>query len=600
MPQARSAPPALPPALGLRPEAPKAPSAALPATRPAPPPLPTPDPPVDLVERLVVAEPPLSTAQRVLVVAEGGTFRARLDGDGPNLGLTLKATRDGRAIVQALPAPSRARAAGIRIGDEVLGVDGAAFERGVGLRHVAARIKASSKKVLTLRRGFAPVDSEKLAAVLQRRGALSDDGAAALTGEVAEVCRRAALWDERGEVVSDFDDVSVDVVERRPALCCRVVDYDDETYAVWTLDGRSGAEWRVRRSFARFRDLRSVVKRLAPRHVSDDLDRTFPDEATFYDTVSSINERCRALETYLRRCLSLLLTGPLHNKAGRLHACLEDFLDVPARLASLELLERNPDAHLRRAAQVAAHQILATPSLDGVVSTIVEACRGKEGHDLLTAMATAIDGLQAALVEGCGPFFEAVVLRRTRRMTEEELDLLVRAAVRRQVEAEVFVPLSSVLDESLRGELAEEETALRESCAAARLKTQAALGCIESPSKWEAAVYRLATVGSYTLPCDRLDVLLAAAREVPVVFAAEHGGEEVLGGDDFLPIFVYVVVQAGIPDLRFLQTVLSALCDPDKRLSETGYYVATFEAAVEHVRALPLARVLGEENPFAP
>ena len=271
--------------------------------------------------------------------------------------------------------------------------DGAAFERGVGLRHVAARIKASNSKIITLRRGFAPVGVEVLAAVLQRRGALAEDGAAALMGEVAEVCRRAALWDERGEVVSDFDDVSVDVVERRPALCCRVVDYDDETYAVWTLDGRSGAEWRVRRSFARFREVRSVVKRLAPRDVYEELDRTFPDEAAFYDTVSSIQDRCRALETYVRRCLSLLLTGPLHNKAGRLHACLEDFLDVPARLASLELLERNPDAHLRRAAQVAAHQILATPSLDGVVSTIVEACRGKEGHDLLSAMATAVDAV---------------------------------------------------------------------------------------------------------------------------------------------------------------------------------------------------------------
>ena len=116
LPQARAPPPALPPAVGLRPEAPRppkaAPSAALPATRPAPPPLPTPDPPADLVERLAVAEPPLSTAQKVLVVAEGGTFRARLDGDGPNLGLTLKATRaTGRALVQALPAPLvRARA----------------------------------------------------------------------------------------------------------------------------------------------------------------------------------------------------------------------------------------------------------------------------------------------------------------------------------------------------------------------------------------------------------------------------------------------------------------------------------------------------------
>ena len=99
LPQARAPPPALPPALGLRPEPPRPPSAALPATRPAPPPLPTPDPPADLVERLAVAEPPLSTAQKVLVVAEGGTFRARLDGDGPNLGLTLKATRAERAAL---------------------------------------------------------------------------------------------------------------------------------------------------------------------------------------------------------------------------------------------------------------------------------------------------------------------------------------------------------------------------------------------------------------------------------------------------------------------------------------------------------------------
>ena len=57
-----------------------------------------------------VAEPPLSTAQKVLVVAEGGTFRAQLEAGDGGLGLTLKATRDGRALVQALPAPSRARA----------------------------------------------------------------------------------------------------------------------------------------------------------------------------------------------------------------------------------------------------------------------------------------------------------------------------------------------------------------------------------------------------------------------------------------------------------------------------------------------------------
>ena len=61
-----------------------------------------------------------------------------------------------------------------------------------------------------------------------------------------------------------------------------------------------------------------------------------------------------------------------------------------------------------------------------------------------------------------------------------------------------------------------------------------------------------------------------------------------LGADDFLPIFIYVLVQADIPDLKYLQTVLCTLCDPDKRLSETGYYVATFEAAVQHIMDLDI------------
>lgn len=600
----RSAPPALPPALGVRPAAPgirrAAPPPLPPKERPAPPPLPVPDPPAALVELLSLAEPPLSTPQRVLVVAEGGTFRARLAPatDGEGLGLTLKATRDGRAVVQALPAPTRAQRAGIRENDEVIGVDGELFEPGASLRHVAAKIKASARCVLTLKRGFTTIDPETLSKILTKRGALNDRTALALTDEVAEVVRRATLWDERGELVSDFDDVSVDVAELRPALCCRVVDYEDDKYVVWTLDVRSGAEWRIRRTFADFREARHAVQSLGG---PEDLDHLFPEEAALYDTVASLGARRRALETYLRRCLALLMTGPLHAQSERLHAALERFLDVPARRASLELLERNPDAHLRRAAQVAAHQVLATPALDGVVATIVGACRAKGGRDLLEAMARAIDGLQASLVEGCGPFLEAVVLRRQHRMLADDLDLLVRAAVRRQVEAEVFVPLSGALDASLRRELEADEMLLRQSCAAALARSQIQLDISRahvSASGWEAAVYRLATIDSFTLPCDRLDVLLAAAREIPAVFSAEHG-EGVLGGDDFLPIFVYVVIQAGIPDLRFLQVVLSALCDPDKRLSETGYYVATFEAAVQHIGDLPLARVLDDENPFA-
>jgi len=41
-----------------------------------------------------------------------------------------------------------------------------------------------------------------------------------------------------------------------------------------------------------------------------------------------------------------------------------------------------------------------------------------------------------------------------------------------------------------------------------------------------------------------------------------------------------------INELSYLSILLCNLCDPDKRLSETGYYLATFEAAVEHIKQL--------------
>ncbi|KAH8043663.1 vacuolar sorting protein 9 (VPS9) domain containing protein [Aureococcus anophagefferens] len=75
-----------------------------------------------------------------------------------------------------------------------------------------------------------------------------------------------------------------------------------------------------------------------------------------------------------------------------------------------------------------------------------------------------------------------------------------------------------------------------------------------------------------------------------ILYRIEHPGtENHLGADDFPTIFIYVLVNADIPNLSYLQKVLCTLCDPDKRLSETGYYVATFEAAVQHILELDVS-----------
>ena len=165
--------------------------------------------------------------------------------------------------------------------------------------------------------------------------------------------------------------------------------------------------------------------------------------------------------------------------------------------------------------------------------------------------------------------------------------------MRRQVETEIFVPLMDKLHDLLRGDIDAEERALRARCAAAREKPQTALGIPLhhiSPSSWDSAIYQLSNIGSYTLPCDKLDALLAAAKEIPQLYRIEHPGTgDHLGADDFLPIFIYILVNADIPNLAYLQKVLCTLCDPDKRLSETGYYVATFEAAVQHIQELDVS-----------
>jgi hypothetical protein len=90
------------------------------------------------------------------------------------------------------------------------------------------------------------------------------------------------------------------------------------------------------------------------------------------------------------------------------------------------------------------------------------------------------------------------------------------------------------------------------------------------------------------LPCDKLCCLVEAAKAIPRLYASEHPEvDQPLGADEFLPIFIYVVSQSAIEDLYLLKHVLCMLVDPSKRLSEAGYYLASFEAAVEHLRHLP-------------
>jgi hypothetical protein len=110
-----------------------------------------------------------------------------------------------------------------------------------------------------------------------------------------------------------------------------------------------------------------------------------------------------------------------------------------------------------------------------------------------------------------------------------------------------------------------------------------------------------------TLPSDKVDLLLRAVQaierlseEEPAAREAEEGAAgqpqprklkpaKPLGADDLFPIFVYVLVQSDLwkqGELVFLREFLSALANPERqRWSASAYYVATLEAAIEHIKA---------------
>lgn len=574
----------------------------------------------------------VSCAERVLAVHEGSLFRARMKTEvGDGLGVTVKSTSDGKFVVHALPcresgSPGRAEACGLRVGDQVVGMDESYFEKEMPLSKLVAEIKKAQEKdevMLVARRGRRSSSSSgdrhnQMARILKSHKVIDDAQASVLSSMMAHLEARLEDWDSRGDFLAGTDgcagtatrsrhrrkredtyDVGaqmarLDIADSRhhqpkkrwlrPALCVRILgtDYveDHTVYVIWVLDVLAGAEWRVQRRFREFFELHDKLVSLRPSMEKLDFPMRRP---SIYETVHSVNDRRVRLERHLRRVAGMLFSARLHEQSAAVALCLESFLDVPKRRASLELLEKNPDLVLRQAVQVAVSQLLTLPAFEKIVGDITQSLLQIDvdsGSEMLHKMKAYIDHLQQCILEGASDFLRNVALRRQSTILQDDLDTLVSNAVRRQIETEIFVPLMDKLHALLAKEDDDEfDSNLHLKCRAARSRPQSAFGIPLnhiSPSSWESAIYQLSNIGSYTLPCDKLDALLAAAKEIPSLYVSEHPGTSShLGADDFLPIFIYVLVNSDIPNLAYLQKVLCTLCDPDKKLSETGYYVSS-------------------------
>jgi hypothetical protein len=68
-----------------------------------------------------------------------------------------------------------------------------------------------------------------------------------------------------------------------------------------------------------------------------------------------------------------------------------------------------------------------------------------------------------------------------------------------------------------------------------------------------------------------------------------------LGADEFIPIFIFSVTRADLERPFALCALLKSLCERSKFIGETGYYLASFEAAIKYIREVDLSDVAGND-----
>ena len=317
------------------------------------------------------------------------------------------------------------------------------------------------------------------------------------------------------------------------------------------------------------------------------------------------------LQAFLHCVCSLVSPLPV----GYLRGCalkeLGTFLNIPQHLPRLQQLSSSSSLQSSNRIKVLLYHLLADPQ-----NPEGKACLRFSGNcrqhglstNIMEELEAFLDNVQAYLLQN-----RFVLLKKHVHAhgvtfpTQDDLMLYLSDIVRCEVEEAVFVPIMVLLNVHLELKHKVQENKLQKKILALRRKTQTFFEIPNdqiSPSGWQSVVEKLNGINTVDLPSEKLHQLVLSANEIHLLYMKEHNtlpsdnehvhselsrrisDEMVLSGDDFLPIYIYVLVQCKVYPLYATLELLSSLCDPEKRLGESGYYLATFEAAMHHIMSL--------------
>jgi len=185
----------------------------------------------------------------------------------------------------------------------------------------------------------------------------------------------------------------------------------------------------------------------------------------------------------------------------------------------------------------------------------------------------------------------------------------------------VLSPLLPPLNKALNDPVA--ESLLYKNRQRLRSATPLDLGVTPSLAdcRWTRAIFSLSTLDDKALPLHKLATLTATAKEIhdehkKLLDAFTHVASlkycqqaekdfymtkkkppSFLAADDFLPIFIYVFVQAELHSPLQARTLLWALANPKHLRGESGYFLTMFDAAIEYVQSGAAWSDAVEQNP---
>ncbi|TYZ62312.1 hypothetical protein PybrP1_009476 [[Pythium] brassicae (nom. inval.)] len=157
-----------------------------------------------------------------------------------------------------------------------------------------------------------------------------------------------------------------------------------------------------------------------------------------------------------------------------------------------------------------------------------------------------------------------------------------------QIEERVVFPLYKTIRDNVVQQTRADAKVIRGKIEVLRSKSQAFFGIVPesvSPSNWASASAKLKAVDKVSLPYMKRAYLLAACKEIYSVYHTEHPTNAPMSADDFIPAFIYVLIQSGLDDPVALRELITFF-DAGGSQGEIAYFVTCLEIALEYIRSL--------------